>query len=83
MHETCGSSFFALSIIVLQCKNKAKCRIKKDKKQLRPSQKQCKLKDALAENAQEENEFAEAAHPVAATEPQSHPAELLNQYKYP
>ena len=28
-----------------------------------------KLRDAVAENAQEENESAEAAHPVAATEP--------------
>ena len=63
--------------------NKAKCKIKEEKKQLRPSQKQCKLKDAVAENAQEEHESAEAAHPVTATEPQSHPAELLNHYKYP
>ena len=63
--------------------NKVKCKIKEEKKQLRLNKKQCKLKDAVAENAQEENESAEAAHPIAATEPRSHPAELLNQYKYP
>ena len=37
----------------------------------------------MAETAQEEHESAEAAHPDAATEPRSHPAESLYPYKYP